>query len=190
MRCTALFLIVVSVGLMGCALESQRVIIEPTFYVAQENIGNDRLVRLRTVDARDTQEIGSRGFNTKKSTISVANDFTVQISADSTHALQQLGFVVTEDSMAPVQFTVAVKQLDYKVSEAAVIYDISLNAEVLISVAHRGRLFRAVYRTHSNNKFAAPPALQKNQQLINQVLSRALTNAFNDPELRAFLLIR
>ena len=185
-----LSLTMIFAGLFGCALEPQQITIEPKFYVARENVGNQRPIRLRAVDARSKQELGSRGFNSGKSTLSVANDFIENVSVGGQQALRQLGFMVTEDSMAPVQFTIMVKQLDYEVSEAAVIYDISLNAKVEIAVSHKGRLFRAVYRTHSNNKFAAPPSLEKNHQLVNQVLSRALTNAFNDPELRAFLLIR
>lgn len=177
-------------GLSGCALEPQQVTVTPAFYVAGDPIGQQEPVFLRVIDARPNAIVGSRGYNPAKSAISVSNDFTSHIQVHAEKALKQLGFVVTEHRSAPLQLTVSVKKLDYRVASAAVIFDVYLNAEVAVTVADNGRFFRAAYRTNANNKFAAAPSAEKNEQLINQVLTRALSNAFNDEALRQFLAKR
>ena len=186
MNKTAVFVIGVALMLGGCAKSPQQVEVSPRITVSGSLAHVQKPISVRVYDERSGAKIGSRGgVYSETSTLSTGENFALSIRSAVELALRQMGLKVTDSEDTP-QFQVMVEQLKYTVPEGF-ISQVHLQAVVRVSVVNGDQTFTGRYRSDIKQKLVAAPSDQKNVELVNQVLNDALSRAFRDDELKAFL---
>ncbi len=179
---------IVSCGfLTGCALSPQQIDVSPKVSVTQQDRHFNGELHVNVIDNRSSPSLGSRGgVYSQTDKIVTDADTSLSIQSSVELALRQMGFTITDAESAPT-LTVYLDRLTYHVPDKAYITKIDLNAQVRVVVVSHGQKFNGNYESELSQRVFAAPSEDKNKALVNQVLSDALTRAFNDQGLKTFL---
>ncbi len=175
-------------ALGGCALSPQTVDLYPEAKVSAQPADTHTPIQLQALDARPSVIVGSRGgVYAETSLISTAIDLPQRLRAAAAAALSLKGYDAIS-AQAPLQLRLYLDELSYQVPPGELVTQIDLNAGVRI-VAERvdGQRFTGRYRASEQLKVAKAPGTERNQELLNAIISAALTRAFDDPRLYQFL---
>lgn len=190
MRLKLLFLSMLALLLTACALSPQQVTIAPTLEPNKSNIGEGRTLSVEVVDARESDTIGSRGGMYKStSLITPANDMPAAIREAAVRQFRDMGYVVQAAPGASADIRLFVDTLSYSDPEtSAVGFDVALESVLRVEAHQNGDTYTGRYQVKTTKTYATVPGRQRNEEMVNEVLSAALQRLFNDPKLLAFTL--
>ena len=126
------------------------------------------------------------GVYESSSVITIANDINAALRLAAQSSAAQLGFDGSS-SAAPAQLTLVLEELNYETVTKSLIHTISLNAKITLITTVGGSSHTGHYQTENSHQFSQLPDAQKNQQIINEVLSTTLERGFSDISLANFL---
>jgi uncharacterized lipoprotein len=173
--------------LAACAYSPQQITINPIIDIAGEDYGNGRAVTIAVEDGREVKVLGSRGGVYKDtSTITVANSLTGAIARAAEAKLAVQGFN-TNDDTASTQLKIIVEELIYDVPEQSVGKKVSLTAVLKVIASSGNETYSGRYKSNSEQQTVVTPSMNRNQEMVNDLLSDTLTRLFSDPKLKAFL---
>lgn len=175
-------------GLGGCALSPQTVDLEPQAKVNAQAQLNRQTIQLQALDARPSTVVGSRGgVYADTSLITTGLELPARLRAASAAALSLKGFDATAERQ-PQALRIYLDELSYQVPEGEYVTQIDLAATIrVVAEANNKGRFTGRYRATQQEVVAKAPSSAGNQELLNQVVSSALTRAFEDPKLYQFL---
>ncbi|WP_252178960.1 YajG family lipoprotein [Endozoicomonas sp. 4G] len=176
-----------ALALGGCALSPQEVDVTPKIAVEKPVEPLQGTVSVTVYDERLSRSLGHRGGVYSDTNDITTNDrLTLAIRSAVEMSLREMGLTVTESEDVP-QFQVYLDDLEYKVPEGSYITQVDLKAKVRVRIIKDGQRFEGVYATEITERVPKAPSDEKNEELINQVLSDVLSRALADPKLTGFL---
>lgn len=179
----SLFVLIIS----ACAYSPQQVTIKPDIAMEGEQYGNGRSVLVSATDERANKTLGSRGgVYEETSVITLGNDITQAIVNATKAKLATQGFNVNAQA-SDADMNVVVEELVYDIEDKGVIKNVTLRCLVRVDIKAGSENFSGRYKTGSGQEVAFYPNMQKNEELINKVISDTLARALSDAKLKAFL---
>ncbi|ERP86882.1 hypothetical protein Q670_04670 [Alcanivorax sp. P2S70] len=185
----AVLLLTLSAAFAGCALSPQSIDVQPVADVEAANIGQNKPVLVYAVDSRDQLAFGTRGGVYKEtSLVQPANDVKTAVEEAVRKGLQTQGFNAFNPGEDATRLEVRLEQLDYVPEEGSVVNSVTLTL-TLEGVASRGEITHTgTYRSSVKHDLPLTPSAKRNGEMVNAILSGAITRMLNDPEMQAFLV--
>lgn len=176
--------------LSGCALSPQTVIIDPELTtVTQGPDTKDLRLSLEVADARTTDIIGQRG-GVYKTTSDIRTDpaMTATLRRKIAAALGNLGYqVVSPDEAARARLLVEIAELGYVAHQEKLIDTIETRVVVRATCRKGSEQYGSTYRVTHKKEVIKAPDEEKNEELVNNVIAKALDKMLSDEELIAFI---
>lgn len=183
-------LVVALLGLAAgsCAREPQVVFISPELAGPPDRIAQQPRVDLAVRDGRATPVIGSRGGTIDElATIKTKGDITPALAAEIAEELVEQGYVVVSPGdAADVKLVITLEDLTYETG-GSVLTEIKVSATVGVESTKGDRTMTSRYRANHREEFATAPGKEKNSELINMIVGKALDRMLADEELREFM---
>ena len=185
----AVLLLTLSAAFAGCALSPQSIDVQPVADVEAANIGQNKPVLVYAVDSRDQLAFGTRGGVYKEtSLVQPANDVKTAVEEAVRKGLQTQGFNAFNPGEDATRLEVRLEQLDYVPEAGSVVNSVTLTL-TLEGVASRGEITHTgTYRSSVKHDLPLTPSAKRNGEMVNAILSGAITRMLNDPEMQAFLV--
>ena len=175
----------------GCASSPQYLQTNPTVSGNLPQVGNGQSVTVTVVDGRESNVLGTRsGAAMANDTITVeAYDVIPKLQAQAQAALSQMGFApTTQPAPDRPSMTLTLTQLNYAKTDAEPVIDkAQLLARLRAEVANDDLIYTGTYTAKREQTYALSPDRDANTEMVNDVLSRALARAFNDPQVGQLL---
>ena len=171
----------------GCAVGPQAIVLQPQATLNGPAYGQGRAITIKVEDRRSSSVLGSRGgvYETS-SVITISNDISGALLLAAQASAAQLGFDGSSSS-APAHLTLILEELTYDTQTNNLIHTVSIDANIILITTVGDSSHTGHYRTQRSHKFPRLPEAQKNQEIINEVLSTSLERGFSDISLANFL---
>lgn len=177
-----------ALSLTGCALSPQQIEMKPTAEVQPANRGNNQPVQVIAVDSRDSKAFGSRGGVYKDtSLVQPANDLRPAIAETVRQGLQTLGYNAFNPGDEATTLEVRLEKLEYIPEEGSVVNEVTLNLELVAEARRDDTTHVGTYKSSVEHDLPFTPSAARNQEMVNDILSRSIERMLNDPEMQAFL---
>ncbi|EKF74476.1 lipoprotein [Alcanivorax hongdengensis A-11-3] len=172
----------------ACALSPQQIDVSPKADVQTANVGHNQPVQVIAVDSRDQQAFGTRGGVYKETAlVRPANDVKDAIAQAVRQGLQEQGFNAFNPGPDATRLEVRLEQLDYIPEDGSVVNEVTLNLNLLAEASRGDVIHTGTYKSSVVNDVPFTPSAGRNQKMVNDILSGALTRLLNDPKMQAFL---
>ncbi|KEQ18859.1 YajG family lipoprotein [Endozoicomonas numazuensis] len=176
-----------ALALGGCALSPQEVDVNPRIAVEKPIKQLQGTVSVTVYDERLSRSLGNRGGVYSSTNAITTNDrLALAIRSSVELGLREMGLRVTESEEVP-QFQVYLDSLEYRVPEGSYITQVDLSAKIRARVIKNGQSFEGVYSSEISERVPKAPSDDKNEELIDKVLSDVLSRSLADPGLTSFL---
>jgi len=183
-----IFVVVLSIFLSACAFSPQQLTITPRPEFNAERYGMGKPVVVLAEDLRVNKVLGSRGgAYAETSVVTIGNDFSQALIKAAEDALAIQGFDVLGQKEPVAQFKVIVDELSFDIPAQTMVSVINLKALMRVEVKAGGETYEATYKTQSDQKILGYPSLEKNQEIVNGLISDTMSRIFEDQKLKAFL---
>lgn len=180
-------LALVWVLMAGCAYSPQQITIRPDVRPEGERYGEGRSVLVTAEDQRAVKVIGTRGgLYAETSTISVANSLTDAVAQAASAKLAAQGFSINSLQTDAVM-NIIIDEISYDVPESKITKTIKLAAKLRVELNSGDKTYTGQYQTQSEQQALVSPSAEKNEKLINDLLSKTLQRVFVDPKVVNFL---
>lgn len=186
-----LSLIFASLWLAGCA-SPQYLELHPRRNAPVAQFGNGQKVAVFAQDARDSDVIGHRsggGMSTSQITVS-SHVLIPQLQREAERAVSDMGFTpVNEEAEGRPTLVLELSRLNYAQADAAQpgLDEARLEGVLRATAKQGGTTYTGTYTSRRTQDYAFKPGSDKNTEMLNQLLGKALDRAFNDGELGALL---
>lgn len=169
----------------GCTLKPQYLHLDPVIDVTGEAVTAEALLGLSVTDARTTKKLGEVGDPNKGMLdVTLNEDITALVSARLTEALEKRGFSVVPDSGAMTRsLAVRVDSLVLNSVKRPFDFETELKAEVSAEARNSNERYDRAYYVSTYQLTAAPPFEKQSNQMVNDAVSKALTDMLNDDKL-------
>ncbi|MTT52294.1 hypothetical protein F1529_07335 [Alcanivorax sp. VBW004] len=172
----------------GCALSPQMINVAPKADVEAANIGQNQPVQVIAVDSRDQSAFGTRGGVYKETAlVQPANDVKAAIEDAVRKGLQTQGFNAFNAGADATRLEVRLEQLDYVPEEGSVVNEVTLSLTLLAEATRGDVVHTGTYKSSVIHDLPLTPTADRNQTMVNEILSGAITRMLNDPKMQAFL---
>jgi uncharacterized lipoprotein YajG len=176
--------------IQGCTLKTQNLHLDPAIDAAVQPITSDTLIGLEVVDARPWKKLGEVG-DPNKGMVDVVldEDFTVLVRDRLEEVLESRGFDVVLGSGAMTRsLTVAINSLELNSVKRPFDFETELNAEVFASAGNADATYDRTYYVRIRKLTAGPPYERHSNELVNDAVSKALSDLVNDANLSEMLV--
>ena len=182
----AVLLFCLGTAITGCALSPQVIQVTPKADVEPANIGQNRPVQVIAVDSRGQEAFGTRGGVYKETAlVQPGNDVKAAIEDAVRQGLQTQGFNAFNPGENATRL--GLQQLDYVPEEGSVVNEVTLTL-TLLGEASRGNVTHTgTYKSSVVHDLPLTPTADRNQEMVNAILSGAITRLLTDPKMQAFL---
>ena len=169
----------------GCTLKPQYLHLDPTIDVTGAAVTSDTLIGLSVRDARPTKKLGEVGDpNKEMMDVTLNEDFTALLSARMTEALEKRGFSVVPESGAMTRsLAVQINNLVLNSVKRPLDFETELKAEVSAEAHNSNEKYDRAYYVSTYKITAGPPFEKHSNLMVNDAVSKALTDMLNDDRL-------
>lgn len=181
---------IVALGLTACALSPQVIEVKPTPKVDSQNVGNNVPVSVSATDQRSDSAFGTRGgIYGDTSLIRPADDVPQVLISAVKKGLQAKGFNAYNPTGDAIGLDIRLKELSYVPESGSVVNRVDVKAVIeAAAINAAGDKYVGTYSTGNTYEQPVTPSAKRNEEMINEVLSRGLTKMFADPKLVSFLI--
>lgn len=176
--------------MQGCTLKTQNLHLDPSIDAAVQPITSDALIGLVVVDARSVKKLGEVGVPYKEMVdVVLDEDFTALVRDRLEVVLESRGFDVVPGSGAMTRsITVAINSLVLNSVKRPFDFETELSAEVFASAGNADATFDRTYYVSTRKTTAGPPYQRDSNELVNDAVSKALSDMVNDDSLMEMLV--
>ncbi|MDF1780949.1 MAG: YajG family lipoprotein [Alcanivoracaceae bacterium] len=180
---------IIALGLTACALSPQVIEVKPTPKVDSQNIGNNTPVAVSATDQRSDSAFGTRGgIYGDTSLIRPADDIPQVLISAVKKGLQAQGFNAYNPTDNASGLDIRLKELSYVPESGSIVNRVEVKAVIeAAAINAAGDKYVGTYSTGNTYEQPVTPSAKRNEEMINEVLSRGLTKMFADPNLTRFL---
>jgi len=183
-----LIALALAVSLIGCASSPQQVHLNPQIDVSSR-LTKQPAVQLTINDLRPSPSMGTRGgVYGSTNHITADRNLSDSLRPAAIKALNELGARVDASSPFPIALSLDIEKVSYQVDQnSSLPIQITLDAAIRASASKEGKSFSGRYESSKMHKFIKAPSEQRNEEIINEILSDTLNRVFNDPRLLTFM---
>ena len=169
----------------GCTLTPQNLHLDPVIDVTGQPVTSDTLIGLSVTDARTTKKLGEVGDPNKEMLdVTLDEDFTALLNARMTEALEKRGFSVVPESDAMTRWiAIEINSLQLNSTKRPLDFETELKAEVSAEAHNTNEKYNRAYYVRTYRITAGPPYEKHSNQLVNDAVSKALSDMVNDDSL-------
>jgi uncharacterized lipoprotein YajG len=169
----------------GCTLKPQYLHLDPEIDVADKPVTSETLIGLSVSDARSTKKLGEVGDPNKGMVdVTLDEDFTKAVYARISAALEHNGFSVVPASGAMTRsLLVRLDSLVLNSVKRPLDFETELKAEVSAVAYNANEKYDRAYYVRTYKLTAAPPYERDSNRLVNDAVSKALSDMLNDNSL-------
>ena len=177
--------LVVLALIQGCTLKPQYLHLDPAIEMTGGPVTSDTLIGLSVTDGRTTKKLGEVGDPNKEMLdVTLNEDFTGLVAERITVALEQRGFSVVPESGAMTRsLNVRVDSLLLNSVKRPLDFETELKAEVSAEARNSNEKYDRAYYVSTYKITAGPPYERHSNVLVNDAVSKALTDMLNDDKL-------
>ncbi len=171
--------------IQGCTLKPQYLHLDPVIDITGQPVTSDTLIGLSVTDARTTKKLGEVGDpNKEMMDVTLNEDFTALLSARITEALEKRGFSVVPESGAMTRsISVQIDSLVLNSVKRPLDFETELKAEVSAEAHNANEKYDRAYYVSTYKITAAPPFEKHSNIMVNDAVSKALSDMLNDDKL-------
>lgn len=182
------FALLVAVSLLSaCAMSPLTIAVNPVIDVDGLPIGRQQTLAVSTVDQRPSPVLGNRGGVYNTAYVSTSANFTQSINQQLVNTFRRLDFNAQPGSTGPVRVSFRITELRYITPPHQLGGPLEVRAKIAVQANKHNRHFNGDYSSSRTMTVAVAATPLQNQQIVNQTVSQALTNAMKDPKLQRFL---
>lgn len=174
--------------LVGCAYSPQQIMINPDVDTSAEDYGRGRPVHVVVEDGRAVKELGSRGGVYKDtSLITIGNSITEAIAGAAEARLAAQGFNTNSSDADTVTIKIIIDSLSYDTPVQSVGKKVKLDAILKLEMTAGKEIYTGQYKSSTERQTVVTPSMNRNEEMVNTILSSTLNRLFSDPKMKAFL---
>ena len=173
------------VAAWGCAHGPQFVRINPEINAISRANSVDVLVELSVLDTRADKKIGTTGNDKARFDITLKDDIATVLSPKLAAALESQGMsVISRPDVNAKKLTISVDRLTLdSLKSEGFGYLTAVNAEVVASIETNTTRFSKRYTVSTEKEMSSATSTQTTQEMLNAVLSKALSDVVADEAL-------
>ena len=173
------------VAAWGCAHGPQFVRINPEINAISRGNSVDVLVELSVLDTRGDKKIGTTGNDKARFDITLKDDIATVLSPKLAAALKSQGMsVISRPDVNAKKLTISVDRLTLdSLKSEGFGYLTAVNAEVVASIETNTTRFSKRYTVSTEKEMSGATSTQTTQEMLNAVLSKALSDVVADEAL-------
>jgi len=173
------------VAAWGCAHGPQFVRINPEINAISRGNSVDVLVELSVLDTRADKKIGTTGNDKARFDITLKDDIATVLSPKLAAALESQGMsVISRPDANAKKLTISVDRLTLdSLKSEGFGYLTAVNAEVVASIETNTTRFSKRYTVSTEKEMSSATSTQTTQEMLNAVLSKALSDVVADEAL-------
>ena len=173
------------VAAWGCAHGPQFVRINPEINAISRGNSVDVLVELSVLDTRADKKIGTTGNDKARFDITLKDDVATVLSPKLAAALESQGMsVISRPDVNAKKLTISVDRLTLdSLKSEGFGYLTAVNAEVVASIETNTTRFSKRYTVSTEKEMSSATSTQTTQEMLNAVLSKALSDVVADEAL-------
>jgi uncharacterized lipoprotein len=185
MKVFSVFFIVL---LSACAHSPQQLMIQPEVEIVGERYAQGQAVTVEVIDQRENKVLGNLGgAYPESSVITLADGMeSAMVRAVEAHLAAQ-GFNTQVQQENGALFKLYVESLSYDLPQWWVGKTVKLQAVLKVEVKFGNETYTGRYQTQAEHLLPVTPSQNKNEKLVNAVLTQTLSRVFSDQKLRAFM---
>lgn len=187
----SLFFVLAVFLLSGCAVSPQTIVLNPSVTVDQKNIGQGRSINLKVIDERSSKVLGSRGgIYSDTALLTIEGGPEEPIRQEVVGALSGYGFNVISSrnkDNADIDMTVVIETLGYEMIGDKFPKVIKNNILLKAVCNKESEEFTSRYAANIEEEVLMTPLAAKNEKMINNLVSKALSALVKDQKLLGFL---
>ncbi|MCP4256021.1 MAG: tetratricopeptide repeat protein [Planctomycetes bacterium] len=173
----------------GCAYMSHSVTLDPQLDVAQSDIGKGKAIFLDVIDDRGDEALGQRvgGLGVGEE-ITIDADFTNTIYGKVADGLRTYNFILVSNKKdAPISLTIEIRDIEYRGTAGLFTFGANVRTKLKVICENESTLYEKDYDARNKIRSIIVPSAEKNNALVNGVVSEALWQVIHDQELLDFL---
>ena len=173
---------------VACAYSPQQIMINPDVDTSAEDYGRGRPVHVVVEDGRAVKELGSRGGVYKDtSMITIGNSITDAVAAAAEARLAIQGFNTNSIDTDTATIKIIIDSLTYDTPVQSVGKKVKLDAILKLEVTADSEIYTGQYKSSTERQTVVTPSMERNEEMVNAILSSTLDRLFSDPALKVFL---
>lgn len=180
-------LIAASLLLSACAMSPMTIAVNPVIDVDALPLGRQQSLAVNTVDQRQSPVLGNRGGVYNTAYVSTATNTSQAINQALVNTFRRLDFNAHAGASGPTRVTFQIVELRYINPPNQLGGPLEVRAKIAVQANKYNRHFTGNYSSSRTMTVAVAATPLQNQQIVNQTVSQALSNAMKDPKLQRFL---
>ena len=173
--------------LSACAHSPQQLNLQPQIELSGERYGEGKTVTVLAEDRRPSTVIGNLGGAYPESSIVDLVDVETALSRAAEAHLAAQGFNINSQQQDVAQCKIILESLSYEIPERVVGKTVKLHAVMKAELSYQGERYSGRYETETEHLLPVTPSKEKNEALLNELVSKTLSRLFADKRLQAFL---
>ena len=178
-------LIFLFAGLVGCALNDQYLILDPQPDVTESELGNGKIIELSIKDTRSDTKLGKiTDVHSGVYSIELRKDFTSTLATVVGSSLEKKGFKI---GPSDTKMIVQVDLLALSSKKMPLTFETNLEAKMSVDIKVGAKTYTNRLRIVTKKETAGPPYAGDSSELINEAVSKLLTDMLSREQLITIL---
>lgn len=170
-------------ALTACNPDLLKYKLDPDFGSLEQLAGKSEIVAVKITDKRSNQPIPSGDIK-----LAAFEDEATVLNKRLIDQLKELDYkIINKPLLADLAVMMDINELDVSIQESTFKSTVKANSVFTLTIRRNGEEWRKIFRAARTQEVANPVNQNDATGVINQLLSKQLSNAFSDPALMEFL---
>jgi uncharacterized lipoprotein YajG len=170
-------------SLSGCNPELLKYKLDPDFGSLEQIAGKSEIVAVKITDKRTSQPVSSGDIK-----LAPLEDEAKVLNKRLIEQLKELNYkIIKNPLLADLAVMMDINELSVSIQESTFKSTIKANSVFTLTIRSNGEQWQKIFRAARTQQVANPVNQNDATGVINQLLSKQLSNAFSDPGLMEFL---
>ncbi len=179
----SLLILVSLLTLTACNPDLLKYKLDPDFGSLEQLAGKSEIVAVKITDKRSSKPIPSGDIK-----LAPFEDEATVLKKRLTDQLKELDYkIINKPLLADLAVMMDINELDVRIQESTFKSTVKANSVFTLTIRRNGEEWSKIFRAARTQEVANPVNQNDATGVINQLLSKQLSNAFSDPALMEFL---
>lgn len=176
-------LVLVALGLQGCANTTHTINIEPQDTTLEAQYSNQRQIHVVVKPFQKTSVGHIKTGIGEKADIEIGNNVQQALSDYMNNKLNMLGFKTNQGQLPATLFTIELNELSYVTKTIALKTEAKLTSQIRATVSQGEQTYTATFKSEKVDQYGTLPDREVVESEINELLGKTIDRAFKDKKL-------
>lgn len=176
-------LVLVALGLQGCANTTHTINIEPQDTTLEAQYSNQRQIHVVVKPFQETSVGHIKTGIGEKADIEIGNNVQQALSDYMNNKLNMLGFKTNQGQLPATLFTIELNELSYVTKTIALKTEAKLTSQIRATVSQGEQTYTATFKSEKVDQYGTLPDREVVESEINELLGKTIDRAFKDKKL-------